>query len=266
MCVVVEAIHYLSEFAKKEGIYLFNNVSIEMPDVFAPDGMDIKSFVNVAKLLECKIIYNKTVLLSAIDLEYPEDEEDEDYEELMESEKKEFVEVELQKLSKKWSKKLGSPKWTEIVFYHAGVSHHLTVLETWYNEYRADLDSVNKSAQLFAEKENIKLETSKEGLKEEIEQNIERWSHAVAEDKEFQKARSFRAKMHIVLRIFPDLKGEKYYTAIDEIIKTSLVIAESNLLKEIYKRHDKGESPLSISANLDISRERVKKALAKDRI
>jgi len=275
MSEVVKTMNYLKEFSEEEGIHLFHHdAPPDMPNVVAlDDEMNIESFLNLAKSLDSRIIYYEETIFSIYDLEYqPFNEDEEDAQEPleeMEDEKIKFIEKKLKALSQKWGGKLDSPMWGEIIFNFNGVSHTFEVEEPWFKEYTEDFNSVNGAGRIFDEKENTerfkKDKTSNEELKNEIEKNYENWCNVVAKDKALLKAKSHKAKMGIVFANFPELNSQRYYSIIDMIIAKSTEDAESTLRNEVYRLHDLGKTNYYISANLDLSKEKVQKMLAKER-
>jgi len=274
MSEVIKAMNYLKKFSKEKEIHLFHSAPTDMPNVLAPDDeMNIESFLNLAKSLDSRIIYYEETIFSIYDLEYqPFNEDEEDAQEPleeMEDEKIKFIEKKLKALSQKWGGKLDSPMWGEIIFNFNGVSHTFEVEEPWFKEYTEDFNSVNGAGRIFDEKENTerfkKDKTSNEELKNEIEKNYENWCNVVAKDKALLKAKSHKAKMGIVFANFPELNSQRYYSIIDMIIAKSTEDAESTLRNEVYRLHDLGKTNYYISANLDLSKEKVQKMLAKER-
>lgn len=271
MSEVTKAINYLNEFSDKEGIYLFQGTPsvIDYTNVCAPDTMDIDSFLKLSKLLDCKIIYHEMVSFSTVDFEYLAEDEEEcenEYED-MDDAKKVFIENELQTLTKKWGEKIDSPKWVEILFYHNGISHLLEVIEPWFKEFQADFKSIDESVLSYDENKSAKEREKLAEVREELERNKEQWCNIVAEDREFQRAKSYGARKEIALRVLPELNNSRNHRGIiGMIITDSIPIAENNLINEICDLNAKvGSTTLSIAANLDISEHKVRKVLAKVR-
>jgi len=276
MSEVEKAMNYLKEFSREKGINLFHDLPSDMPNVLAPDDeMNIESFLNLAKSLESRIIYYRETIFSIDDLEYDnfnDTEDDDDAQEPldeMEDEKRKFVEKKLKALSKKWGEKLDSPMWGEILFNFNGVSHTFEVKEPWLEEYTEDFSILSDAGRSFDEKESKeqfkKDKISNEELKNDIEKNYENWCNVVAKDNGLLKAKSRKAKIGIVFANFPELNSQRYYSIIDMIIAKSTEDAESTLRNEVYRLHDLGKTNYYIGANLDLSKDKVQKMLAKER-
>jgi hypothetical protein len=271
---VTEAINYLNEFSKKEGLYLFPSVplsNLSTPSVDVPENIKLETFLSLVKYLDCKILYYEVTLFDVV-FEYGDDLE------IIKYENKIIIEKELEIINKKWEQMIDKPMSIEIVFYYNDVSHKFELCEAWLEDYNEDIRNIQERILAFEEDEKKEEFEESERLtrkkREYIELNKENWCRIVAKDTKFQRAKSFEARATIVLTLIPELEkytygSDRYLIApgcnsvIDMIIQNSMEIAERILKDQIYDLHNKGKSGRSIAGILELSEHKVSKVLAK---
>ena len=136
---VVEAINYLNEFSEKEGLYLIPNLPEENPEAInEPVDMDIKSFLALAKTLDCKIVYYQTTLFTSDDFKIYIEYLDKNY-------RAEEIKME----DNKWHKKINKFVCIKIFFIYNRISHMFLLKEDCLEDLEQGFKKYNEKNQMI---------------------------------------------------------------------------------------------------------------------
>jgi len=135
MSKVFQAINYLNKFSKKEGLYLFPNLPEQSTAVVnAPEDIDIRSFLILAKSLDCKVLYYETKLFTA-----------DDFDGYIEYLDREYRAEEIELEDNEWYKKINQFVTIKIAFFYKEVSHVFQLKEDYLEELEQGSKNFHKN-------------------------------------------------------------------------------------------------------------------------